>query len=134
MIQIDETTDYLVGSRNTTSVFSPLKYKLTSFKLEAGPAQSYYETDYYLNASGIFMFNVTTLKRSQEQRLRVLFSQGEESRVELVYNSKHGLLVNGDYIYKDLGNVTKLFFVLDANDTMFFVFDELSFANVFYLT
>ena len=85
------------------------------------------------------MFHITHKPKSKFHRLRILFKEEVKDHlnpsqpfIDLVYNSKHGLLINGQMKHVNLRNVSYLYIVIDSNNTLYLSANNLSFVHIFH--
>eukprot|EP00347_Sterkiella_histriomuscorum_P015893 403355285 len=154
-LSINNTEQYIIGSQsdysnNITLNSSP--YQLTKLKFEQQKRSSkkFYQTAYQLNHQGVLTYQIKQSKRGEDFKLRMImyesnidgnlslnnfdqiYQNQSQPLIDLVYNSKHGLLVNGKHLHKFFDNSTSLVFILDQNDTMYLADNGTSFANIYH--
>ncbi|CDW91840.1 UNKNOWN [Stylonychia lemnae] len=105
--------------------------------------QQYFKTQHILNQQGVFVFKMQQNQRIQDKKLRLVMqnlninsdstsTDDHNPIVEFVYNSKYGLLINGQQMNKGFDNITHLYFIMDTNDTLYFADNATNFASIYH--
>lgn len=67
----------------------------------------------------------------------MLIKDKDVNRIEIIYNSNYGLIINEELLDYTLTNTTKVALIINSNDTFYqfyFAIDGLSFTDIIYYT
>lgn len=93
--------------------------------------ETLFETVHSLDtSSGVFIVNLN--KKTASQHLRIVLTQAIDTDIEIIYNSKHGLLINNEYLDFSLPNTTRLYIILDQGQTLYLSLGSPRFADIIF--
>ncbi len=82
--------------------------------------------------SGVFIFNVNRKPENGLQRFRLLFKQGTDTKIEIIYNSERGMVINDHELELTLKNSSRLYLIVEEGHTLYISTSSPSFADIIF--
>jgi hypothetical protein len=100
---------------NKNSIFSNLHFDTKK------DSHKYVQTDFVINESGIFSFNIKHRIKVTDHTLRMILHQeggspADDNRIDIVYNSNHGLIINGEFMPVILKDAKSIHIIINSTN------------------